>query len=142
MKLDYRKDELEALGVAAAQIDATYWELRERERQQREWKWNVRDTFFSLSGCGTGQRYKTIHRRALTEGDMTNLPSFDVLTCEMVAFFPELDCGDACQRLFELVCEPYDRLPPAADSYREAIDRVLDDICSGSVAAFDCATPY
>lgn len=139
---DYRQDEVTAMGLTAEQIAAHYGELREQERLQREWKWNIRDAAASMYGGMNVREFKNRNRRAFNCGDMTNIPGFDSMAQELASWFPELDDDDKCQRLFDLLREPFDRLPPAEDTYREAIDRLLDDIRTGHVAEYDYTTEF
>lgn len=122
---DYRSDELSR--VDATDLEGIYAELRERERLQREWKWAVRNEFWRMSGHGTGQRYKARYRKAFRNGDMTYLNAFDVITDELCETFPELAGDDACQRVFDLIAEGVDRMPAAEETYRKAVDRLLDE---------------
>ena len=121
----YRSSELKRAGISPLRVRAVYQELRERELSRRQWKWAVRGAFFAMSGCGTGQRYKATYRHSFSAGDVTNLPALDVLAREMAANFPELDCEDCTERLFELIREPVDRMPPSEATYRKAVDLAL-----------------
>lgn len=138
----YRQDELDAAGIMPEQIACIYGELRHRERLRREWKWSLRGHFFAMTSCKTGQRYKAHHRRAFADGDMTCLPSFDVLAQEIASHYPELSGDDCCQRLFDLISERVDRLPPAEDTYRNAIDTILDDATVGVCERHSTNEPF
>lgn len=131
------KAEAKELGLKRADIRALYCELRERDTLAREWKWAIRSDAFDRSGYG--RSFKSVYRRAFADGDMTQIPCFDMLAQELSWEHPELTRdGDPATALWELLSEPVDRLPAAADTYRETIDLLAD----GYVARADTVVPF
>lgn len=135
------KAEAKRQGLNWADVRAMYGQLREREIQQREWKWTIRNEAFALSGHG--RHYKTVYRTAFTDGDQDQIPGFDVLAQELAAIYPELARdGDPASFLWQVLCEPIDRLPRAHETYLEAMDLLADaTYTSEPVAEFD-DTPF
>jgi hypothetical protein len=119
------KAEAKRQGLVWSEVRAMYGELRERELQRRAWKWAIREEAFALSG--RGKHFKSTYRKVITGGDQDQIPGFDVLAQELAAIFPELARdGDPASYLWELIREPADNLPPAYETYLEAMDLLAD----------------
>lgn len=109
---------------------ATYAELRQLARFERETGRKMRKRVRSQYAYSVESRPFWRHGmqarfgRAFAEGDMTNIPGWDDVAQSIKAEFPELtNVDDVAQHLFELIREPHQTMPPASETWQEALDR-------------------
>ncbi|MBN2024946.1 MAG: hypothetical protein JW809_19370 [Pirellulales bacterium] len=118
LKAVARREQLSWLDLRDA-----YHHVRFQQRERRAWKWTIRDAFLCRTGYRHLGHYKAAFRRAFTDGDHDRIAGFDVLAQSLAAEHPELaQDQDPAARLWELVCEPIDRMPPPRDSVAKAVD--------------------
>jgi len=121
MNTNELKHEAREAGLDWTDVRCLYCELRENELYARERKWTLRAEAFERSGYG--MHFKAVYRKAFTTGDHSEIPCFDGLAASMTYEFPELNAyGDPAAALYEVLCEPQDLLPPASETYRQAIE--------------------
>lgn len=123
------RKEAEAIGLRWDDVQTMYRELREREKEQRRWKWNIRREAWDRAGYRSGAHWKLANRNATNGGDMASIVGFDGLAQGMAMSFPELgstDSDEPARKLWSLLTELVDRLPPPEKTYREAIELLVD----------------
>jgi len=122
--------EARANRVDLDELRAEYAGLRELARQEREWLWDLRKRVWSLYAWTPKCRpfwQHGLHRKfakAFAEGDRTNIPRWDDVAQSMAEECPELrGVEDPAERLFELLREPHEKMPPTAETWALALDR-------------------
>lgn len=137
----YRRQAKE-LGLDWNAVQVTYRDLRAFQRVEREADWAVRKRFFELYARSEDEmrwwRYpERLFPRAFGEGDRTNIPGFDDAAKTIACEFPEFDCDDPAERLFEFLQTEWVRVPSADETYEEAIQLCLESPADDPAIAFE-----
>lgn len=136
---DMKKQARDA-GIPLAVLTETYAELRQLARLDRETGWEIRRRVWCHYAYSVESRSfwrNGMHarfRRAFGEGDSTNIPGWDEVARSMQVEFPELaNVDDIGQHLFEMIREPHQTMPAAAETWQEAFNLCLDRVGDWSV---------
>lgn len=130
MSQQYRQEARER-GIKWAVVLAIYTELKAEERGKRERPNEVRAAAWtmhtaSVPGCWPFWRHGFLSRfgRRIAKGaDHTVVAGYDEIAQQIGTWFPEYADDDGTERLWDFLLSPYDKMPPAEELYRKAIDR-------------------
>lgn len=143
MPVDYKalRDECRRAGVPFEELRDVKNTLQQLEREKRTRANEIRATAWmihkaSTPGCWPFWRhgFRADWLRRVDESDHTIIPGYDEIHQQIAWHFPEYDTPDGEERLFEFLLSPYDRMPPAADLWWEAFERIVDDRGKGDVS--------
>ncbi len=117
----------------ARQLAQAVAEVRYLEREKRAHANDVRQTAWCHYN---GQRpgvwpfwrhgFAAVFGKRVERSDFTAIPGYDSLAQEMAAIFPEYSDESGCERLWDFLLSPYEKIPPRADVVHEA-RRLLRD---------------
>lgn len=132
----------EELGLRWEDVQAEYRDIRRFEYDCRSYGWHLRYLVGQAYGVPNLGILKGRYRRAFEGGDRDMLPRFDEVADGLALQFPDLARdGDPAEALWNIIAANWDDMPPADESWSEAIDRCLDRAAyeSESAVEFDVA---
>ena len=121
--------EARARGLKWPDVIAVYRELKQTERDRREYPNAIRSTAWMIATASTPgswpfwrHGFASRWGRKVAEGDHTLVPGYDEIAQQIATAFPEYAGDDGTERLFDFLFSPYDRLPSRAEMLRKALD--------------------
>ncbi len=115
-------------GLRQADVREIYSGLRKQQREDLEWEWSIRRRVWEMHAYSVDSRSFWRHgmwvkyRAAFSEGDMTNIPGWDLTAQSIYYEFPGLaEEEEVSQKLFELIRAHHTPMPSIAATWQQAI---------------------